>query len=136
MYQRFPGGSKRNSTVKQYNAEKAEIACHKRRANCGRISKWSPELAAVVSEELDAPSMEQAVRMLHHRLPKGTATVDRGNAAVMKMPMGSFGIFWTARQYQNMQPSRPFLSLIRDLESVRDGKRHTNQKAPTVTCHL
>ncbi|MCG3402896.1 IS30 family transposase [Staphylococcus massiliensis] len=43
---------KRNATAHQYEAEKAETAYQKRRTHCGRIGKWSPELAMILSEKL------------------------------------------------------------------------------------
>lgn len=45
---------RRNATGHQYEAEKAKSAYQERRKHCGRIGKWTPALATILSEKLAA----------------------------------------------------------------------------------
>ncbi|WP_271399141.1 IS30 family transposase [Salinicoccus roseus] len=53
---------RRNAAGRQYSAEKAESIYQERRTHCGRIGKWTPELAMILSEKLAATwSPEQII---------------------------------------------------------------------------
>lgn len=56
---------KRNSQKGSYKSEHAQDNYNERRNNCGRIGKWSPELAEIINEKLELTwSPEQIVGRL------------------------------------------------------------------------
>ncbi len=44
---------KRNSQRGCYTSEKSQESYNERRFNCGRIGKWSPDLADIINEKLE-----------------------------------------------------------------------------------